>query len=78
MSIHIETYGSFRVGREKVITIEYSAEMTLRSIIETLNIDPHSSGIVKINDLTGPIENSLGEKISDGSCIQFLPYLVGG
>jgi len=78
MSILIETYGSFREGRGKIITIDYSAEMTLRSIIEILNIDPHTSGIVKINDLTGPIEISLGEKIPDGSCIQFLPYLEGG
>ena len=78
MSVHIETYGSFREGREKVLTIEYSDEMTLRFITEILNIDPHSSGIVKINDLTGPIEISLGEKIPDGSCIQFLPYLEGG
>ena len=69
MSIHIETYGSFREGREKDITVEYSDEMTLRCITEILNIDPHSSGIVKINDLTGPIEVSLGEKIPDGSCI---------
>ena len=78
MSVQVETYGSFREGRQKVITIEYSDEMTLRSITEILSIDPHSSGIVKINDLTGPIEVSLGEKIPDGSCIQFLPYLAGG
>jgi len=43
MSILIETYGSFREGRGKIITIDYSAEMTLRSIIEILNIDPHTT-----------------------------------
>jgi len=78
MSIRIETYGRFREGREKIIHIDYVRGMTLRSVTEMLNIDPSAPGIVKINDLTGLIEDTLDEKIPDGSCIHFLSLLSGG
>ena len=78
MSIQIITYGSYREGREKDIEVEYTDEITLRNITELLNIDPQSIGIVKINELTGPLSACLDEIIPDGSCIQFLPFLTGG
>ena len=78
MSVRIETYSRFREGREKITHIDYVRGMTLRSVTEMLNIDPRAPGIVKINDLTGLIEDTLDEKIPDGSCIHFLPFLSGG
>jgi hypothetical protein len=78
MSVRIETYGSFREGREKITHIDYVRGMTLRSVTEMLNIDPRAPGIVKINDLTGLIEDTLDEEIPDGSCIHFWPFLSGG
>lgn len=78
MSIQIITYGRFREGREKIINLEHFNEMTLGSVTNILGIDPYSVGIVKINELTGPISDSLNEKVPDGSCVQFLPFLAGG
>ena len=78
MGITIFTYGSFREGRQKEIHIDYREDMTLLKVIEILNIDPHAPGVVKINDSTGLMEDSLGANIPNGSCIYFMPFLSGG
>lgn len=78
MGIAIFTFGSFREGRQKEIQIDYLEDMTLLKIVEILDINPHAPGIVKINDSTGLMEDSLSENIPDGSLIHFMPFLSGG
>ena len=78
MGITIFTFGSFREGRQKEIHIDYFKDMTLLRVIEILDIDPRIPGIVKINESTGLLEDSLGENIPNGSRIYFLPFLAGG
>lgn len=78
MGITIFTYGSFREGRQKEIHIDYLEDMTLLKVLEILDIDPYAPGIVKINDSTGLMEDSLSENIPNGSRIYFMPFLSGG
>ena len=76
MGITIFTYGTFREGRQKEIHIDYFKDMTLLEVLEILDIDSHAPGIVKINDATGLMEDSLGDNIPDGSYIYFMPFLL--
>ncbi len=78
MSIEITAHGPFREGREKTTQIDYVDDMRLRNLVEILGIDPDTTGIVVINDLTGLLREALEEKIPDGSRVEFLPYLAGG
>ena len=78
MSITIRPHGQFREGRAATIEMGHVANMKLLDVLEKLDIDPQTIGIVKINDLTGQIKYSLNEEIPDDSSIDFLPYLAGG
>lgn len=74
MKINVKLVGAFRLGRFKEEVRDYQSGVSIRDVVDSLQLPEQILGIVLINGLHAEFEDIL----KDGDCLTILPILDGG
>ena len=74
MKVEVRLFATFRNGREKKQFMEYKEGVTVREIVNKLNIKEEEVAILLINGRDGMIDKEL----VDGDVIALFPPVGGG
>ncbi len=74
MKVRVRLFAMFRHGRFRERDIELPPGVTVRQIVESLDIDPEEVGVTMINSR----HCSLNDTPSDGDVVAIFPMIGGG
>lgn len=74
MKIEVRLFATFRNGRFKNKTMEFSSDITPREILEKLEIEIKDVAILLVNG----IHNKVDITLSDGDSVSLFPPVGGG
>ncbi|QVK20813.1 MoaD/ThiS family protein [Mycoplasmatota bacterium] len=78
MKINVKLFATFRIGRGKIVYLDYYEGMTVKNIIDELGIKKEEIAIIIVGPHDGTPEKMLTFKVEPNMTVHLFPPVAGG
>jgi molybdopterin converting factor small subunit len=78
MAITVKLFATFRVGRGKIVEMDYVPGMTAQTVIDSLGITAPEIAALIVDGVDGKVENMLKVAIKEDGYLAIFPPVAGG
>ena len=78
MKINVKLFATFRIGRDKIVSLDYYEGMTVNNIIDELGIKSEEIAIIIVGPNDGTPKKMLSFEVKPDMIVHLFPPVAGG